>query len=67
MSLAERLSSMEEYEGSRELSPIGEGRIRKLSFNPIGEWVPEVTREEPIGAFEVPKSKRICEKRLDLA
>ena len=34
---------------------------RRLSFNPVGEWVPDAAKEAPIGAFEVPKSKRIVQ------
>jgi hypothetical protein len=61
MSLAERVSNMEHYDSPwRELSPAGSDR-RKLSFNPVGEWLPPAALEEPIGAFEVPKSKRIRE------
>jgi len=55
---------MEEYESVREPSPSGEQGNRKLSFNPIGEWVPPVLHEEPVGAFEVSKTKRICECHL---
>jgi hypothetical protein len=62
MSLAERLSSMEDYESIREPSPSSEQGKRKLSFNPIGST--EV-HEEPVGAFEVSKTKRICENHLD--
>ena len=59
MSLVERLSAMEEYEPwSREQSPSS--RQRKLSFNPVGSWVPPAAHEEPVGAFEVSKSKRLC-------
>lgn len=65
MSLAERLSSMEEYESIREPSPSSEQGKRKLSFNPIGEWVPPEAHEKPVGAFEVSKTKRICETHLD--
>ncbi|KAF2421249.1 MFS general substrate transporter [Tothia fuscella] len=61
MSLAERLSSMEEYEPSwREASPAGSDR-RKMSFNPVGEWLPPAALEEPVGAFEVSKTKRIMQ------
>ena len=50
---------MEEYEPwSREQSPSG--RQRKLSFNPVGSWVPPAAHEEPVGAFEVSKPKRLC-------
>lgn len=60
MSLVERLSAMEEYEPwSREQSPSG--RQRKLSFNPVGSWVPPAAHEEPVGAFEVSKSKRLLQ------
>jgi hypothetical protein len=60
MSLAERVSNMEEYDSPwRGNSPAGSDR-RKLSFNPVGEWLPPATLEEPIGAFEVPKTKRMC-------
>lgn len=52
---------MEEYDSPwRELSPAGSQR-RKLSFNPVGSWLPEEALEEPVGAFEVSKTKRICE------
>ena len=59
MSLSERLTTMEEYNPwSREGSP--DSRHRKMSFNPVGTWTP-ATYEEPVGAFEVPKWKRIGE------
>ncbi|KAE9981834.1 hypothetical protein EG327_006090 [Venturia inaequalis] len=61
MSLAERVSTMEEYDSPwRELSPAGSQR-RKLSFNPVGSWLPEEVLEEPVGAFEVSKTKRILQ------
>lgn len=51
---------MEEYEPwSREQSPSS--RQRKLSFNPVGTWVPPTAHEEPVGAYEVPKAKRIIQ------
>ncbi|KAB8664805.1 hypothetical protein FH972_026232 [Carpinus fangiana] len=39
--------------------PLLERRPRKLSYNPVGEWVPEVAKEDPIGAYEVPKARRV--------
>ena len=33
-----------------------------MSFNPVGTWVPPAAMEEPIGAFEVSKGRRICKK-----
>lgn len=56
---------MEEYDSPRELSPNGEGRTRKLSFDPVSEWVAPVTHEVPVGAFEVSKTKRICKCCLE--
>ncbi|KAF2186740.1 MFS general substrate transporter [Zopfia rhizophila CBS 207.26] len=59
MSLTERLTTMEEYEPwSREQSP--DSRQRKMSFNPVGTWTP-IPYEEPVGAFEVPKWRRLLQ------
>lgn len=45
----------------RSNSPSGSER-RKLSFHPVGEWVPPVvTTEEPVGAIEVGKTKRLVQ------
>lgn len=63
MSLAERVSSLEDYDRwSRRssMSPAGSQR-RKLSFNPVQTLVPEHKAEVPVGAFEVSKAKRIGE------
>ncbi|KAK5149437.1 hypothetical protein LTR04_007065 [Oleoguttula sp. CCFEE 6159] len=60
MSLIERVSSMESYDRWRDQSPTGSQR-RKLSFNPVGTWVPPAAREEPVGAFEVGRTKRILQ------
>ncbi|KAI9891799.1 MAG: hypothetical protein M1814_002364 [Vezdaea aestivalis] len=58
MSLAERLSAMDTIEGNgRAFSP--DGKDRRLSFNPVSTWMPPVAYEEPVGAFEVPKTKRL--------
>lgn len=58
MSLSQRVTAIEEYEGpwSREASP--DSRHRKMSFNPVATWTP-APFEEPVGAFEVPRWKRI--------
>ena len=59
MSLSERLTTMEEYQPwSREASPASSHR--KMSFNPVGTWTP-AAYEEPVGAFEVPRWKRLRE------
>ncbi|KAI4844720.1 MFS general substrate transporter [Aureobasidium sp. EXF-8845] len=67
MSLFERRSSMETWStarpndlDARASSPTGSER-RKLSFNPVGSWVPNVAHEEPVAAFEVSKIKRIAQ------
>ncbi|PVH91901.1 MFS general substrate transporter [Periconia macrospinosa] len=63
MSLSERLTTMEEYEPwSREASP--DSRHRKMSFNPVGTWTPALGEEPTVGAFEVPKWKRILQVAL---
>lgn len=60
MSLFERRSSMESFDRWRDQSPTGSQR-RKLSFNPVGTWVPPSAKEEPVGAFEVSKTRRIVQ------
>lgn len=51
---------MEEYESLlRDRSPAGSQR-RKMSFNPVDGWTPPSVLDEPVGAFEVPKTKRVC-------
>jgi hypothetical protein len=63
MSLAERLSALEDYESIREPSPAGDRR-RKLSFNPIPrDWVPPEDNPPPVPAFEVSQAKRIGKDR----
>lgn len=71
MSLLQRVTSVETLSPERGRSPTGSHspRDRKLSFSPLpGSWVPPATEEDvqAIGAFEVPKSKRICESHLNL-
>lgn len=59
------MSSMEEYQAwSREPSPAGSER-RKLSYNPVGTWIPPVAAEEPVSAFEISKGTRICKELLE--
>ncbi|KAF2748494.1 MFS general substrate transporter [Sporormia fimetaria CBS 119925] len=62
MSLAERVTTIEEYQPcSREGSP--DSRHRKMSFNPVGTWTEPAyeARLEPVGAFEVPRWKRMLQ------
>lgn len=56
----ERRSSMENFDRWRSQSPTGSER-RKLSFNPVGQWVPPAAQEAPVGAFEVGRGKRIAQ------
>lgn len=51
---------MEGFDRWRDQSPTGSQR-RKLSFNPVGTWVPPTAQEEPVAAFEVSKWKRIAQ------
>lgn len=62
MTLYERRSSMESWDRDRwrDQSPTGSQR-RKLSFNPVGTWVPPNVQEEPVAAFEVSRAKRIAQ------
>ncbi|KAG9238370.1 MFS transporter-like protein Fmp42 [Amylocarpus encephaloides] len=68
MSLLQRVTSFESlsperFSPERGVSPAG-SRDRKLSFSPLPEsWVPPALEEssQAIGAFEVPKAKRILQ------
>jgi hypothetical protein len=48
---------MESWEHVRGSSPASLER-RKMSFNPVGNWVPPEVQKE--SAIQVPKRKRIC-------
>ncbi|TVY38250.1 Protein FMP42, partial [Lachnellula occidentalis] len=66
MSLLQRVTSNETLSPERGRSPTSSHspRDRKLSFSPIpGSWVAPAVEEnvQAIGAFEVPKSKRILQ------
>ncbi|TVY73391.1 Protein FMP42 [Lachnellula suecica] len=69
MSLLQRVTSVETLSPERGRSPVGGAhspRDRKLSFSPLpGSWVPPSLEEnlqaQAVGAFEVPKSKRILQ------
>jgi len=50
---------MGSYEQVRGSSPA-RSEHRKMSFNPVGSWGPPA-KEEPVGAFEVSKGKRILQ------
>lgn len=59
MAMYTRRSSTESFRHPRASSP-STSLHRKLSFNPVGEWSPPV-HEEPVGAFEVSRGKRILQ------
>jgi MFS family permease len=51
---------MEEYQPwSREASP--DSTHRKMSFNPVGTWTNPAFEEPTVGAFEVPRWKRMAQ------
>lgn len=59
MALLERVTSFESFAPERGRSPA-DGSRQKLSFNPL---LGTTQIDEPVlarGAFEVPKSQRIC-------
>ena len=49
---------MSSYEHVRGSSPA-RSEHKNMSFNPVRKWVPPAAKEEPMGAFEVSKRKRI--------
>ncbi|KAL9030438.1 MAG: hypothetical protein Q9196_001443 [Gyalolechia fulgens] len=55
-----RVSSMSSYEHVRGSSPA-RSEHRKMSFNPVGTWIPPAAKEEPVGAFEVSKTRRLLQ------
>ncbi|KAL8686191.1 MAG: hypothetical protein Q9218_007282 [Villophora microphyllina] len=55
-----RVSSMSSYEHVRGSSPA-RSEHRKMSFNPVGTWVPPAAKEEPVGAFEVSQTRRLVQ------
>ena len=62
MSLFERVTSVEQLSPERGRSPVSSHRDRKLSFSPLpGDWEAPAPKQhvQPIGAFEVPRAKRI--------
>ncbi|KAK4694413.1 hypothetical protein P7C71_g3161, partial [Lecanoromycetidae sp. Uapishka_2] len=54
-----RVSSMSSYEHVRGSSPA-RSEHKKVSFNPVESWAPP-TKDMAIGAFEIPKGKRILQ------
>lgn len=58
-----RVSSLGSYEHVRGSSPA-RSEYRKMSLNPVATSIPPAAKEEPIGAFEVSKSKRIRKYKL---
>ena len=52
---------MESWEHPRGSSPA-QAEHRKMSFNPIGTWVPPAANKEPIPTIGVSPKKRTCEQ-----
>ena len=52
---------MGSYEHVRGSSPA-RSEYRKMSLNPVATQLPPAPEEEPVGAFEVSKPKRIGEQ-----
>ncbi|MCJ1362390.1 hypothetical protein MMC16_001493 [Acarospora aff. strigata] len=50
---------MESWEQGRGASPAPSHR--KMSFNPVGTWVPPVAHKDPVRAYEISKVKRILQ------
>lgn len=59
MSLSQRVTAIEEHGGSWSRDTSTSSRHRKMSFNPVGAWTEPAGEEPTIGAFEVPKWKRM--------
>ena len=55
-----RVSSMTSYEHVRGSSPA-RSEHRKMSFNPVGTWVPPPAQQKPIAAHEITKAERIAQ------
>ena len=51
---------MSSYEHVRGSSPA-RSEHRKMSFNPVGTWVPPPAQQKPIAAHEISKGKRIMQ------
>ena len=51
---------MTSYEHVRGSSPA-RSEHKKISFNPVGSWEPQEAKEQPVGAFEVSKAKRVLQ------
>jgi hypothetical protein len=60
MSLAERVSALEDWDFSRDASPAAQERRRKLSYNPLpAAWVNPEDNKPNVPAFEVSQTKRL--------
>ncbi|KAH9862779.1 hypothetical protein J1614_010872 [Plenodomus biglobosus] len=64
MSLSQRVTAIEEHRGSWSRDSSTSSRNRKMSFNPVGTWTEPAGEEPTIGAFEVPKWKRLLQVGL---
>lgn len=63
MAMYERRSSLQSLRRRQleETASADDSDGRKLSVNPVGQWIPPAAKQEPIGAFEVSRSRRIAQ------
>ena len=54
-----RVSSMSSYEQVLRGSSPARSEHKNMSFNPVGNGKAPTGKDEPVGAFEVSKTKRI--------
>lgn len=56
-----RVSSMSSYQQVVRGSSPARSEHKYMSFNPVGDGKAPAAKDEPVGAFEVSKMKRICQ------
>ncbi len=56
-----RVSSMSSYEQVVRGPSPARSEHKNMSFNPVSNGQPPAGKDEPVGAFEVSKTKRICQ------
>lgn len=62
MALSQRRSSMDTFNRRNQSEQSEtEPEWRKLSFNPVGEWIPPSIKQQTLGAYEVSKKLRIAQ------
>ena len=59
-----RVSSMSSYEQVLRGSSPARSEHKNMSFNPVSNSKAPAGKDEPVGAFEVSRTKRICQYPL---